>query len=136
MKWSLVNYETSLFHNLGFFNNNFRFSIKWYSRAQKVIKHKYEKYTCSMETVQQNGRFTLFSIKFPSNIYFILFGHVRCTEPGGMIIIYLCAQLAVLYTCNCSLILIFYRLGQNQLKINNYAVRSQYNKQICSTLSV
>ena len=29
---------------------------------------------CSMETVQQNGRFTLFSSKFPSNIYFILFG--------------------------------------------------------------
>ena len=31
-------------------------------------------YTCSMETVQQNGRFTLFSNKFPSNIYSILFG--------------------------------------------------------------
>ena len=31
------------------------------------------KYTCSMETVQQNGRFTLFSSKFPSNIYSILF---------------------------------------------------------------
>ena len=30
------------------------------------------KYTCSMETVQQNGRFTLFSIKFHS-IYFILY---------------------------------------------------------------
>ena len=29
----------------------------------------YVKYTCSMETVQQNGRFTLFSSKFPSNIY-------------------------------------------------------------------
>jgi len=27
-----------------------------------------------METVQQNGRFTLFSSKFPSNIYSILFG--------------------------------------------------------------
>jgi len=26
-----------------------------------------------METVQQNGRFTLFSSKFPSNIYSILF---------------------------------------------------------------
>ena len=32
------------------------------------------KYTCSMETVQQNGRFTLFSSKFPSKIYSILFG--------------------------------------------------------------
>ena len=31
------------------------------------------KYTCSMETVQQNGRFTLFSSKFSSNIYSILF---------------------------------------------------------------
>ena len=28
---------------------------------------------CSMETVQRNGRFTLFSSKFPSNIYSILF---------------------------------------------------------------
>ena len=27
-----------------------------------------------METVQQNGRFILFSSKFHSNIYFILFG--------------------------------------------------------------
>ena len=31
------------------------------------------KYTCSMETVQQNGRFTLFSSKFLS-IYSILYG--------------------------------------------------------------
>ena len=53
------------------FNINFRFSIKWCSRAQMVIWHKYVKYTCSMETVQQNGRFTLFSSKFPSNIYSI-----------------------------------------------------------------
>ena len=28
-----------------------------------------------METVQQNGRFTLFSSKFPSNIYSILYGN-------------------------------------------------------------
>ena len=28
-----------------------------------------------METVQQNGRFTLFSSKFPSNIYSILYGY-------------------------------------------------------------
>ena len=28
---------------------------------------------CSMETVQQNGRFTLFSSEFHSNIYSILF---------------------------------------------------------------
>ena len=33
------------------------------------------KYTCSMETVQQNGRLTLFSSKFPSNIYSILFAY-------------------------------------------------------------
>ena len=31
------------------------------------------KYTCSMETVQQNGRFILFSSKFHSNIYSILY---------------------------------------------------------------
>ena len=30
--------------------------------------------TCNMKTVQQNGRFTLFSSKFPSNIYSILCG--------------------------------------------------------------
>ena len=36
------------------------FSMKWCFRAWKVIKHKCVKYTCSMETVQQNGRFTLF----------------------------------------------------------------------------
>ena len=34
------------------------------------------KYTCSMETVQQNGPFTLFSSKFHSNIYSILFGFI------------------------------------------------------------
>ena len=33
-----------------------------------------------METVQQNGRFTLFSSKFPSNIYSFLFGDKRVTE--------------------------------------------------------
>ena len=42
--------------------------------------------------------------------------------PGGMIVLYLCAQLAVLYTYNCLLILIYYWLGQNQLIINKYAV--------------
>ena len=31
---------------------------------------------CSMDTVQQNGRFTLFSSKFPSNIYSILFDQI------------------------------------------------------------
>ena len=56
------------------FNINFRFSINWCSRAQQVIKHKYVKYTCSMETVQQNGRFTLFSGKFLS-IYSILYAY-------------------------------------------------------------
>jgi len=86
------------------FNINFRFSIKWCSRAQKVkytimwstpaVWKQYNKmavlhfflvnspliyilfYTCSMETVQQNGRFTLFSCKFPSNIYSILYDKI------------------------------------------------------------
>ena len=49
-------------------------------------------HTCSMETVQQNGRFILFSSKFPSNIYSILYDCVRlvCTiwpaldpDPGA-----------------------------------------------------
>ena len=52
--------------------------------AQKVTLHKYVKYTCSMETVQQNGRFTLFSSKFPSNIYSILYGFTPsgCKDIG------------------------------------------------------
>ena len=41
--------------------------------AQQGIKHKYVKYTCSMETVQQNGRFTLFLAN--SSLY-ILFSMV------------------------------------------------------------
>ena len=46
---------------------------------------------------------------------------------GGITVLYLCAQLAVLYTYNCFLILIYYRLGQNQFIINKYAVRSLYS---------
>ena len=65
------------------FNINFRFFIKWYSTAQKVMQRKYVKYTCSMDTVQQNGRFTLFSSKFHSDIYSILLG---C--KSGMSILY------------------------------------------------
>ena len=45
----------------------------------------------------------------------------------GMIVLYLCAQLAVQYTDNCLLILIYYRLGQNQQIINKYAVLSRYS---------
>ena len=40
------------------------------------------------------------------------------SEQGGLIVLYLCAQLAVLYTYNCLLILIYYRLDQNQPIIN------------------
>jgi len=40
-------------------------------QAQKIIKRKYVKYTCSMETVQQNGRFTLFLVNSP--LIYILF---------------------------------------------------------------
>ena len=70
-RWSIM--KSAYFIIWFSLNNNFRFSIKWYSRAQKVIKHKYVRNTCSMETVQQNGRFTLFSSELPSNIYSILF---------------------------------------------------------------
>ena len=55
------------------------------------------------------------------------FGDDDGPNPGGMRVLYLCAQLAVLYTYNCLLILIYYRLGQNQLIINKYAVRSLYS---------
>ena len=48
-------------------------------------------------------------------------------SPGGMIVSYLCAQLAVPYTYNSLLIIIYYRLGQNLLIINKYAVRSRYS---------
>ena len=43
-----------------------------------------------------------------------------------MIVSYLCAQLAVLYTYNCLLIMIYYRLGQNLLILKSYAVRMTY----------
>ena len=46
---------------------------------------------------------------------------------GGMVVLYLCAQLALMYTYNCLLILIYYKLGQSQLIINKYAVRSRYS---------
>ena len=44
-----------------------------------------------METVQQNGRFTLFSSKFPSNIYSILYVYspsstIRKTELTSSIL--------------------------------------------------
>ena len=44
--------------------------------------------------------------------------------PGGIIVLYLCAQFAVLYTYNCLPIMIYFRLGQNQLIKIKYAVRS------------
>ena len=47
--------------------------------------------------------------------------------PGGRIVLFLCAQLAVLYTYNCLLRMICYRLGQNQLLINKYTVLSRYS---------
>ena len=44
-------------------------------REFKVYKScKCSQIICIKETVQQNGRFTLFSSKFPSNIYSILYG--------------------------------------------------------------
>ena len=43
-----------------------------------------------METVQQNGHFTLFSSKFHSNIYSILFGYI-------FVFIYLTFQLIAMY---------------------------------------
>ena len=47
--------------------------------------------------------------------------------PRGMIVLYPWAQLAVLHTYNCLLIMIYYRLGQKLLIINKYAVRSWYS---------
>ena len=51
----------------------------------------------------------------------------RRGRSGGMIVLYLCAQLDVLYTYNCLVLLIYYRLGQNQLIINKYGVRLRYS---------
>ena len=55
-----------------------------------------------------------------NSVFIVIFDH------GGMIVLYPCAQLAVLHTYNCLLIMIYYRLGQNLLIINKYAVRSWY----------
>ena len=54
--------------------------MKICSRAQKVKEHKYVKYTCS--TVQQNGRFTLFSSKFHSmyNLFSLIESFVEGTN--------------------------------------------------------
>ena len=45
----------------------------------------------------------------------------------GTIVLLLCSELAVLYTFNCLLVLIYYRLGQNILKINKYVACSRYS---------
>ena len=47
-------------------------------------------------------------------------------KPEGLILSYLCAQLPVLYTYNCLLIMMYHRLDQNQIIIIKYAVRSRY----------
>ena len=56
------------------FNINFRFSINWCSRAQKVIQHKYVKYTCSIWKQYNKMAVLHFLSKFHSNIYSLLFG--------------------------------------------------------------
>ena len=55
-------------------------------------------------------------------MYVVLHELIISRGGGVMIVLYLCAQLAVLYTYTCLQILIYYRLGQNQLVINKYAV--------------
>ena len=48
----------------------------------------------------------------------------KSSFPGGVIVLYLCVQVAVLYTYNCLLILKYYRLGLNLLIIiNKYAIK-------------
>ena len=49
----------------------------------------------------------------------VLYTYSCLDRIRGMIVLYLCAQLAVLYTYNCLLIMICYSLGQNQLIIIN-----------------
>ena len=52
--------------------------MKMCFRAQKVIEHTYVNYTCSIETVQQNGRFEL--IPLYTNIFSLLktvFGYLK-----------------------------------------------------------
>ena len=71
VKWSLVNHKPAYFIIWFSFNINFRFSIKWYSRAQKVIWHKYVKYTCSMETCTTKWPFYTFLVNSP--LIYILF---------------------------------------------------------------
>jgi len=44
------------------------------------IAQIFEVYSCSMETVQQNGRFTFFSSKFHCNVYSIFFDSHTCSK--------------------------------------------------------
>ena len=62
--------------------------------------------------------------RFSKHINFLV---LKWGGNRGMIVLYLSAQLAVLYTYNCLLIMIYFRLGRNLLIINKYAVRSRYS---------
>ena len=53
------------------FNINFRFSIKWYSRAQKVVQHKYVKFPAVWK--QYNKMAVLHFFLLNSPLIYILF---------------------------------------------------------------
>ena len=56
--------------------------------------HKCVKYTCSMETVQQNGRFTVFSLN-STLIYSILFECIHTLRATLVAVIFLLSELCL-----------------------------------------
>jgi len=95
-------------------NINFRFSIKWYSRAQKVIWHKYVKYTCSMKWKQYNKMAVLHFFLVNSLLIYILFSLVL-QIPSIHFCYFLSINLPLsIYICNFkSVLLIIYLLSIN-----------------------
>jgi len=73
VKWWLVNYETSLFHNLVFFNINFRFSKNDIPGPKKLYSINMWSTPVVWKQYNKISVLHFFSIKFPSNIYSILF---------------------------------------------------------------
>ena len=73
-----------------------------------------------METVQQNGRFTLFSSKFHSSIYSIFFGiksNKNCSTIKGN-----------LYQTNCGLPLLFLQNLRRDQTFKNVFFVSNYRR--------
>ena len=104
------------FPNFGIVKNFLGLNWSWIGIASAMAEFRKSMVEFEIEYVEISGIMGWLSI-----------GRSFGIGPGGMIVLYLCAHLAVLYTYNCLLILIYYRLGQIQLIINKYAVRYRYS---------